>query len=152
MGGGAGTENIGSELVDKGVCVKSEHFVFGMKDGGARWRREGYDSWNVGGLSSRQKEKRNPVYNSKVMHCGGLKCSLWMSFDLYPSVVQIRNIHGGPLRSGAHVKGELRVGKEVKGGPCTAFSGDPGEGCSSGGLENLSRDHKGLLQFRWHQI
>lgn len=40
------------------------------------------------------------------------------------------------------MKGELKVGKEVKGGPCTAFSGDPGEGCSSGGLENLSRDHE----------
>ncbi|CAN6896410.1 hypothetical protein YC2023_101230 [Brassica napus] len=50
MGGGAGMENIGSELVDKGVCGKAkEHFVVGMKDGGARWRREGYDSWNVGG-------------------------------------------------------------------------------------------------------
>ncbi|KAF3504853.1 hypothetical protein F2Q69_00039701 [Brassica cretica] len=49
MGGGAGTENIGSELVDKGVCGKAkEHFAVGMKDGGARWRREGYDSWNVG--------------------------------------------------------------------------------------------------------
>ncbi|KAL0856346.1 hypothetical protein Bca101_061499 [Brassica carinata] len=50
MGGGAGTENIRSELVEKVACSKAkEHFVVGLKDGGARWRREGSDGRNVGG-------------------------------------------------------------------------------------------------------